>query len=637
MATRIPLVFVAGELVECPADDTIDITNINITNLLRDFVINVKDFGAKGDGTTDDIQAFREALAEATAKNTVVYIPYGSYNLSESITGKFITFGHVTFSGSGSASPLTDVYDDFVHKNHNIAETVTGNKSFTGITDITTGDIHTRKLSGTTVNAPSGACNLASGTVFLVDATTANKTISFNTAPVGNVSIGVLIDKGENQTVTWPANVKWAQGYDLELVTGKNFIKLYSPDSGNSWYGISVTQPINIQQFLDSIIQKIITKVLEEITNQITELVELKDNGGLARDDEGIYINVKPEGGIAIENNQVYVDLEALRQKIYNIIKDWIEENIDKYIKAWVDINIDKYIKKWMEENFTDFFNTWLTNNYLKIKLKYPSGLIQDNEGFLYINLDPDGGLEINSENQLKINFDKIKDIVISMIKPDGGLVVDVNTKQIYVDFTQCNCGGGGSGSNLKALLNNINSSSIGDTAPTDDNIGKCLTYNGNNEWTWTSASGGGLTEGDVENIVNNLIDVEDIVYKTPDQTITGAKTFTADTTTFTKRVQATSYTGVTVAVTDGAITTSSGSVFTLNITGGTTISITATTGVADYISLIITGGGTNITWPSNVHWNDGEEPELSEGTDVVTMLTPDGSTWYATLCITNA
>lgn len=306
MATRRPLVFVAGEIVESSSEDTIDITNINITNLLRDFVINVKDFGAKGDGTTDDIQAFRDALAEATAKNTVVYIPYGSYNLSEDITGKFITFGHVIFSGSGSAFPLTDVYNDFVHKNFNITEIVTGNKTFTGITDITTGDIHTRKLSGTTVNAPNGVCNLASGTVFFVDATTANKTISFNTAPVGNISIGILIDKGEDQTITWPSNVKWAQGYDLKLVTGKNFIKLYSPDSGNSWYGVSVTQPLNIEQFLESIIQKTVEKVLEEITQLID--IKIKRPGGIEKDDDGIYCNLKPDGGLAIdENNQLYV------------------------------------------------------------------------------------------------------------------------------------------------------------------------------------------------------------------------------------------------------------------------------------------------------------------------------------------
>lgn len=56
---------------------------------------------------------------------------------------------------------------------------------------------------------------------------------------------------------------------------------------------------------------------------------------------------------------------------------------------------------------------------------------------------------------------------------------------------------GGGGGADLNALLDNINSSNIGDIAPSASEVGKCLVYNGNNQWAWaTPGGGGGLTYG---------------------------------------------------------------------------------------------------------------------------------------------
>lgn len=52
--------------------------------------------------------------------------------------------------------------------------------------------------------------------------------------------------------------------------------------------------------------------------------------------------------------------------------------------------------------------------------------------------------------------------------------------------------GGGGGGADLNALLDNINSSNIGDIAPTASEVGKCLVYNGNNQWAWATPGGGG-------------------------------------------------------------------------------------------------------------------------------------------------
>ena len=58
--------------------------------------------------------------------------------------------------------------------------------------------------------------------------------------------------------------------------------------------------------------------------------------------------------------------------------------------------------------------------------------------------------------------------------------------------------GDGGGGADLNALLDSINSSNIGDIAPTASEVGKCLVYNGNNQWAWATPGGGG---GVIDNV----------------------------------------------------------------------------------------------------------------------------------------
>ena len=72
-------------------------------------IINVKDFGATGDGETDDTEAFVAAVASITgecltAADTVqlVFIPPGNYLLTEDVDGFFFSFGGVTITGSGT-------------------------------------------------------------------------------------------------------------------------------------------------------------------------------------------------------------------------------------------------------------------------------------------------------------------------------------------------------------------------------------------------------------------------------------------------------------------------------------------------------------------------------------------------------
>lgn len=62
--------------------------------------VNVRDFGAVGDGTTDDTSAIQAAIASST-KN--IYFPAGTYKVTSSLT---ITGAGVNISGSGSSTIL---------------------------------------------------------------------------------------------------------------------------------------------------------------------------------------------------------------------------------------------------------------------------------------------------------------------------------------------------------------------------------------------------------------------------------------------------------------------------------------------------------------------------------------------------
>jgi len=59
-------------------------------------VVNVKDYGAKGDGVTDDTVAF----SSAAATGKVVFIPAGSYVLTSKVQGDFISLENVVYDPS---------------------------------------------------------------------------------------------------------------------------------------------------------------------------------------------------------------------------------------------------------------------------------------------------------------------------------------------------------------------------------------------------------------------------------------------------------------------------------------------------------------------------------------------------------
>jgi hypothetical protein len=53
--------------------------------MINDAMVNIKDYGATGDGTTDDTAAINAAIAKAKATEKPVYIPYGQYLVTSTL------------------------------------------------------------------------------------------------------------------------------------------------------------------------------------------------------------------------------------------------------------------------------------------------------------------------------------------------------------------------------------------------------------------------------------------------------------------------------------------------------------------------------------------------------------------------
>ena len=68
--------------------------------------LNVRDFGARGDGTTDDSQAVQEAINRATRDGAVVYCPAGEYPIAIEIRNDVQVIGApgTTFRAAGTRS-----------------------------------------------------------------------------------------------------------------------------------------------------------------------------------------------------------------------------------------------------------------------------------------------------------------------------------------------------------------------------------------------------------------------------------------------------------------------------------------------------------------------------------------------------
>ncbi|CAB4132813.1 Pectate lyase superfamily protein [uncultured Caudovirales phage] len=77
----------------------------NVQAKLRQ-TVSVLDFGAKGDGVTNDASAFTAAWTTSNPK--AVLVPAGTYLITGTVIGKFYSFGVVTIS-SGTVTSITNL------------------------------------------------------------------------------------------------------------------------------------------------------------------------------------------------------------------------------------------------------------------------------------------------------------------------------------------------------------------------------------------------------------------------------------------------------------------------------------------------------------------------------------------------
>ena len=88
--------------------------------MIEGAAVNVKDFGAKGDGTTDDTTAIQAAIDSITTGN--VYVPSGTYKITDSISigdnkgiiGNSLNSSIIEFDYSTTGKPILDVSGLFI-------------------------------------------------------------------------------------------------------------------------------------------------------------------------------------------------------------------------------------------------------------------------------------------------------------------------------------------------------------------------------------------------------------------------------------------------------------------------------------------------------------------------------------------
>lgn len=111
---------VAGDVED--GGSIIFLDNGTTAELITNGVVNVKQFGAYGNGIDDDTTAFSNTIAYATSNSFLPIIFTGQYKVTSNISGTFALLGDVTFSGGGNVNVI-DI-GDFASDMQDVADTV---------------------------------------------------------------------------------------------------------------------------------------------------------------------------------------------------------------------------------------------------------------------------------------------------------------------------------------------------------------------------------------------------------------------------------------------------------------------------------------------------------------------------------
>jgi hypothetical protein len=79
-------------------------------NIVYSTVFNIKDYGAIGDGVTDDTRSVLRTISNCTLNGGVLYIPTGRYVIRSSLI--FKTNNQFTITGDGMSSVLLWEFND---------------------------------------------------------------------------------------------------------------------------------------------------------------------------------------------------------------------------------------------------------------------------------------------------------------------------------------------------------------------------------------------------------------------------------------------------------------------------------------------------------------------------------------------
>ena len=231
----------------------LDNSDAKLNNTQR--VINVKNMGAKGDGVTDDYQVIQNAITQAERTSSNVYIPSGTYFVSQTLRTAHKTTPHYTTGiriyGDGKTTELkgngADVvdYTDLtktskgavlaLHGSNNIVENMEFTHCTVGLFMGQHPDV-TNEYSSVSFNIIENIWMERVGTGILMIHSLGNNYNKFKKIHILNCQIGVHLGKGiymtdkfnNNRNVFDSVRVSGAWiGYLIEQADGNAFNSLY--------------------------------------------------------------------------------------------------------------------------------------------------------------------------------------------------------------------------------------------------------------------------------------------------------------------------------------------------------------------------------------------------------------------------